>query len=240
MAIDIITILIWILITLFVCSFTAVIGKRYGVEYPIATVACLVVLANILANKIVMFGPFTVPGGVIVFSMTFLMTDLISEKWGKQYARKAMWAGFYASILMLLSVFIVQAWTPAPYAAEVSEMFAKVLALTPRITIAFLVTYLVSQNHDIWAFHFWKRKTRGKHLWFRNNASTIVSQFIDSVLFIFIAFYGVFPVWPLILGQWTVKVLIALIDTPFMYGIIWIMDCIRPKRYKRELVLPDS
>ncbi|MBU2561155.1 MAG: queuosine precursor transporter [Nanoarchaeota archaeon] len=225
-----ITVIIWIIVTLAVSSFAAVIGKKYGVEYPIAMMACLVVIANVLANKIVAFGPFTAPAGIIVFSMTFLITDILSEKWGASYARKAVWTGFYANILLVLSVFIAITWQPAPFAKEFSEMFAKVLGMTPRIVIASMITYLVSQHHDIWAFHFWKRKTKGKHLWLRNNASTIISQLIDSVLFITIAFYGIFPILPLILGQWVLKIIIALFDTPFMYGIIWMMDLVKPVR----------
>ena len=232
---DVLIVALWIVVTLAVCSFAAVLGKKYGVEYPIAIMAALCVMASILANKIVTFGPFTVPGGVIVFSMTFLITDILSERWGKQYARKAVWAGFYANIMLVISIYIVMAWQPAPFAVEISDMFAKVLGLTPRIIAASLITYLVSQHHDVWAFHFWKKKTKGKHLWFRNNASTIVSQLIDSVLFVTLAFYGVFPIIPLILGQWVVKIIIALIDTPFMYCIMWVMDKIEGRRTSLRL-----
>lgn len=221
---EITIIIIWIIATLFVGSIAGILGKRYGVEYPIALVAVLIVMANIFATKIVTFGPFTVPGGVIVFSMTFFITDLLSEKWGKKYAKKAVWAGFFANLLLILSVYIVINWPAAVFATEFAEMFDKVLSLAPRITLASLAAYLVSQNHDVWAFHFWKKKTHGKHLWFRNNASTISSQFLDSVIFIVIAFYGVFPILPLILGQWVVKMIIAFIDTPFIYGAIWMMD----------------
>ncbi|MBW2972444.1 queuosine precursor transporter [Candidatus Woesearchaeota archaeon] len=215
-------IILWILATLAVTSFIAVIGKRYGVEYIIALAAALTVAANILANKIVVFGPFTVPAGVIAFSMTFLLTDILSERWGKAYARKAVWAGFYANIVFVISLYIALAWTPAPFAAESASMFAEVLKLTPRLFLAGIVAYLISQHHDIWAFHFWKRVTKNRHLWFRNNASTIISQLLDSVIFIVIGFYGVFPVLPLILGQWVVKIIIALLDTPFMYLIVWL------------------
>ncbi len=226
---SILLVILWILATFAIGSLAGLLGKRYGVELPIAFVASLVVMANIFANKIVVVGPVTVPASVIVFSMTFFITDIISEKWGKSQARKAVWAGFFANLVLVISVYIVLAWEPASYALEVSEMFSKVLALTPRIVIAGILAYIVSQNHDVWAFHFWKKKTKGKHLWLRNNASTIVSQLIDSVIFITIAFYGVFPVWPLILGQWVVKMLIAVIDTPFMYVTVWIMDKIKKK-----------
>ncbi len=226
---EIFIIIIWIIATLAITSIAAILGKKYGVEYLIATVTALIVMAAIFANKIVVFGPFTVPAGVIVFSMTFLITDILSEKWGKKYARRAVWAGFYASLILVVSTYIVANWKPAPFAVEISDMFSKVVALTPRIVFASLVAYLLSQHHDVWAFHFWKKKTKGKYLWFRNNASTIVSQFIDSTVFITLAFYGIFPIWPLILGQWVVKMIIAVIDTPFLYIVIKLIDRIKSK-----------
>jgi queuosine precursor transporter len=225
--IDISVIGLWILITLAVTSFTAVLGKKYGVEYLIGTMAALTVMANIFASKIVLFGPFTVPAGVIVFSMTFLITDLLSEVWGKKAAKKAIWVGFYVNVILVVSVFIVVNWPAAPFALDFAEKFGEVLALAPRIAIAGFIAYVISQNHDVWAFHFWKKLTKGKHLWLRNNASTIVSQLIDSVVFITIAFYGLFPIWPLILGQWIVKVFIAILDTPFMYIILGMLKKIK-------------
>jgi len=216
-------VILWILATFVIGTAAGVIGKRFGVEYPIALVSALVVMANVFASKIVVFGDFTVPAGVIVFSMIFFITDLISEKWGKESAKKAVWSGFFASFAFLVSSCIVLHWQPAEFSVEISNMFNQVFVLTPGIAIAGFVAYLISQNHDIWAFHFWKKLTKGKHLWLRNNASTIVSQFLDSTIFVSIAFYGVFPIWPLIFGQWLVKIIIALIDTPFLYLTIWLI-----------------
>jgi hypothetical protein len=102
----IILIIAWILATLLIVSFAAVLAKKYGVEYLIGTMAALVVMANIFAVKIVSFGPFTVPAGVIVFSMTFLITDILSEKWGKAEAKKQSGLVFM-QILFLLSLFLL-------------------------------------------------------------------------------------------------------------------------------------
>lgn len=221
---DIAIIILWILLTFAVGSIAGILGKKYGVSYPIALVSALVVMANIFAVKIVQFGPLTVPAGVIVFSMIFFITDLLSEKWGPATARKAVWAGFFSNLVLILSLYMVVIWQPAPYAADLSDMFGRVLLLTPRIAAAGFIAYLISQHHDIIAFHFWRRRTDGRHLWLRNNLSTITSQFLDSVIFVFIAFYGVFPIIPLILGQWAAKVVIALLDTPFIYATIYLMD----------------
>lgn len=210
-------ILIWMLVTLALGCFSAFLGKRYGVEYIIATMAALVVIANVLANKMVTFWDFTVPAAVLVYATSFLLTDVLSEKWGKKEARKAVWAGFYANIVLAVSVLIAVNWQSPEFAKEAGAMFNTVLGMTPRIVVASMIAYLISQHHDVMAFHFWKKKTKGRYLWLRNNASTVVSQLIDSVLFITIAFYGVLPVVPLIIGQWVVKVIIAALDTPFCY-----------------------
>lgn len=215
---------LWIIATLALASFSGVLGKRYGVEYIVAIMAALVVIANIIAGKIVVFGPFTVPAAVIVYASTFLLTDILSEKWGKQQARKAVWAGFYANVVLAISVLIAINWKTPPFAAEFSDKFSSVLGLVPRIVMASMVAYLLSQHHDIFAFHRWRERTKGKHLWLRNTASTAVSQAIDTVIFITIAFYGVMDIVPLLIGQYVVKLLIAAMDTPFIYGIVWLID----------------
>ena len=221
---DIVIILLWIIATLAIASLSGIIGKRYGVEYIIAVMASLVVIANIIAGKIVVFGPFVVPAAVIVYASTFLITDILSEKWGKHEARKAVWAGFYANIVLVVAIYIAVNWTAAPFALDFSESFKSVLGIVPRITLASMVAYLLSQHHDIFAFHKWKDWTKGKHLWLRNTASTAVSQAIDTGIFITIAFYGVMDIVPLLVGQYVIKLIIAVIDTPFIYGISWIMD----------------
>ena len=221
---DIVLILLWILATLAITSISGVIGKRFGVEYIISTVVALVLIANVIAGKIVAVGSFFVPAAVIVYASTFLLTDIISEKWDKQQARKAVWAGFYANIVLVVAVLIAINWTPAPFALEYSKSFSSVLGLVPRVVLASMIAYLVSQHHDIFAFHWWKKKTGERHLWLRNTASTIVSQAVDTGIFITIAFYGVMDIVPLLIGQYVVKLIIAVIDTPFIYGISWLMD----------------
>ncbi|MFH1649731.1 MAG: queuosine precursor transporter, partial [Candidatus Woesearchaeota archaeon] len=105
-----------------------------------------------------------------------------------------------------------------PFSQSMHDALITVFSFTPRLVLASLVAYFISQFHDVWAFHAWKRRTKGKHLWLRNNASTIVSQFIDTVIVVVIAFYGVLPgLIELILGIWILKVIIAMLDTPFMY-----------------------
>jgi len=164
-----------------------------------------------------------VPAGVIAYSITFISTDVISEVWGKERAQETVFAGFIALIAVFILVQISLVWPKAPFWHN-DEAYALILGSTSRIIIASFIAYLVSQMHDVWAFHFWKRVTNERHLWLRNNLSTAVSQFLDSFIFITIAFYGVLPIWPLIYGQWIIKFMIAILDTPLIYGCVFFLQ----------------
>ena len=179
-----------------------------------------IVIASVLANKIVDIAGFFVPAGVLAYSVTFTASDVISEIWGKKRAKDTVLGGFAALFFMLILTQISLVWPKAPFWNQ-EEAFQTIMGSTSRIIAASFIAYLSSQFHDVWAFHFWKKKTKDRHLWLRNNLSTAVSQFVDSFLFITIAFYGVFPVWPMILGQWIVKCGIALLDTPIIYALVW-------------------
>lgn len=225
---EIITIIIWICITLAISTIAAMVAGHKGVEYLIGIFAGAVVVTAVIANKVVTFGPFTLSASIIVFSVTFFLTDVISEFWGKKEATKAVWAGFLADILLLLSIQIAVAWQPASF-WNGQEAFVQTLGTTTRIAIASLVAYILAQNHDVWAFHFWKKKTRGKYLWLRNNLSTGVSQVIDSVVFVTIGFLGIVPVIPMIISTIIVKFIIAGLDTPFIYLVKWRFAKTRPR-----------
>lgn len=179
-----------------------------------------ITIASVLANKIISVFGFFVPAGVLAYSITFICTDVISEIWGKNRAKQTVLGGFIALLFVLILVRISLIWPKAPFWNQESA-FQTILGSTSRIIIASFIAYLASQFHDVWAFHFWKKLTKDRHLWLRNNLSTAVSQFIDSFLFITIAFYGVMPIWPLILGQWVIKFAIAVLDTPVIYFIVW-------------------
>ena len=181
-----------------------------------------ITIASVLANKIItVFGLF-VPAGVLAYSVTFICTDVISEIWGRERANTTILGGFVALVVVLILVQLGLAWPKAPF-WENEAAFRSVLGATSRIIVASFIAYLVSQYHDVWAFHFWKRITRHRHLWLRNNLSTAVSQLLDSFIFITIAFYGVMPIGSLIVGQWIVKMAIAALDTPVVYAIVYLI-----------------
>ncbi len=215
-----IEVIAWIILTLLVASLSAISARKHGPEYIIGLYAAMAVIANVIAGKIVVFAYWSIPAGVIVYASTFLLTDMLSEFYGKKAARKAVWAGFFGNVMLVLSVWIAIRWQAAPFWLD-QQAFTAVLGNTWRIVLASLAAYLVSQNHDIWAYDFWKKLTKGRHLWLRNNASTMVSQLLDTVIFITIGFYGLFPVLPMIIGQYIVKIIIALLDTPYLYAVRW-------------------
>ncbi|MEE4311919.1 MAG: queuosine precursor transporter [candidate division KSB1 bacterium] len=176
-------------------------------------------IASVLAGKIIDLFGFYVPAGVIAYSITFIATDVISEIWGRAKANFAVFSGFCALVLVMILVNIAMVLKPAPF-WQGQDAFRSVLSGTSRIIIASFIAYLVSQFHDVWAFHFWKKVTHGRYLWLRNNLSTMVSQLIDTALFITIAFYGEQPVLHLIFGQYVIKLLIAVVDTPVVYALV--------------------
>ncbi len=206
-----------------------------GLYILVALFITALTTSNLTASKLVVLGEIggillLTPAAVVAYAITFLMTDIISEVWGKEVAGRVVFAGFISQLLLLALVWTAIELPIAPFQGqEFQQAYTRILAPAGNIVVASLTAYLVSQYHDVWAFHKWKQITRGKHLWLRNNASTMVSQLIDTTIFITLAF-TIIP-WittgtptitllqlpGLILGQYIVKLTIALADTPFCY-----------------------
>lgn len=184
------------------------------------------VTANLLGTKITTLVGVSVSVGIFAYPITFLVTDIVEEVEGKRKTRNFIYAGFAALVLVLiltsLSVIL-----PAASRYDYNEEYKIVFASSLRIIVASLIAFLISQFHDLWAFNLLKKKTKGRFLWLRNNLSTIVSQFIDTMLFMFIAFYHMTPkftagfVLSLAIPYWLLKILMAVIDTPFVYLGAW-------------------
>jgi uncharacterized integral membrane protein (TIGR00697 family) len=168
----------------------------------------------------------SVPVGVIAYPFTFLATDLISELYGRKKAQLVVWIGFAMNVFMLF-LMTVNHWLPN--SAGVSgglSLFEGVYKFFIGNTIASMIAYLVAQSVDVRLFHFWKEYTNGKHLWLRNNASTTVSQLVDSTLILSILYFagnlgeeintlGALVI--LILNSYLFKFFFALFDTPLFY-----------------------
>ena len=170
---------------------------------------------------------FELSVGIIAYPVTFLVTDLISELYGQKRANQVVVSGFFASVFTTLLVLISVNATAVQWSPIDSVTFSKVFGLTGPAFFASMVAYLTAQLIDVRIFHFWKRLTKGKHLWLRNNASTMFSQLVDtSVILIILCTAGVIE-WERFFGLWVMgwlfKVFVALIDTPIIYGIIYLL-----------------
>lgn len=178
-----------------------------------------IILANVFVTKqITLFG-FAATGGNSLYGAIFLATDLLNEHWGRKEAQRAVLFGWACALFYLVATQVFLWFQPSgeDFAhGPMSDLFA----LAPRIVAGSLLAYILSQTHDVIAFSSWKRRTEGRHLWLRNNASTLVSQLIDSVIFTLVAFFGVFPTSVLVqivVTTYLLKVIVAALDTPFLY-----------------------
>jgi len=179
-----------------------------------------IIVANIQVTKMVIIFGFEATLGNIVYATSFLATDILSECYGKKEATKAVTIGFFSLVVMTVLMNIALLFLPSE-ADFVHESMYTIFSLMPRVSLASLIAYVISQYHDVFAFEFWKkRKPQVKYLWIRNNASTLVSQLIDTLLFTFIAFWGVYS-WDvlsqIIVTTYLLKAVVALLDTPFIY-----------------------
>ena len=164
---------------------------------------------------------FELSVGILPYPITFLVTDIISEIYGREKANRVVMVGFISSIFIMGVVMVGDAASATQWSPIDDSVFHRVFGLFGPAVFASMTAYITAQFIDIRIFHFWKRKTNNRHLWLRNNGSTIFSQLIDtlSVLFLLCSF-GVIDwvrFYPLLLNGFLFKVLVALIDTPFFY-----------------------
>ncbi|MBP5210707.1 MAG: queuosine precursor transporter [Bacteroidales bacterium] len=175
------------------------------------------VVANIEVIKCVDIFGLPVTLGNVLYGSTFLCTDILSELFGGKVSRRSVRMGFYALICFTVLMQIALAFIPND-SDFASPAMHELFSLSPRICIASLLAYLISNTLDTYTFDWIGKHT--KILWLKNNGSTMTSQLVDSILFTFGAFYGLFEMkelWLLVLTTYIIKVFIAMIDTPFVY-----------------------
>ena len=189
------------------------------------------VASNLIFQKFFYWNPFglfrfEISVGILPYPITFLITDILSEIYGKEKANQVVIAGIFASFFSMLIIFVAN-YAPAIENSPVNDaIFSKVFGLSPLAVLASMLAYLFAQFIDIRIFHFWKNLTKGKHLWLRNNFSTFASQFIDTFTVLsLLCSFGVIP-WTLFSGLlmsgFLFKIIIAALDTPFLYAAVYI------------------
>lgn len=186
------------------------------------------VACNLIFQKFFTWSPFglytfEISVGILPYPITFLVTDIISEIYGRKKADAVVYAGLFTSLFVLVVVYLADVAEATAWSPVSNSMFSKVFGLTGVAVGASMAAYLVAQFIDIRVFHFWKRLTKGKHLWLRNNASTITSQLVDTLtILVLLCVSGVIEwnkFWFLFANGFLFKTLVALIDTPFFYII---------------------
>ena len=193
--------------------------------YLAATFIAALVVCNLIANKFITidlgFKTFVISAGVLPYPITFLITDILSEIYGKKKTARIVWAGFGASLFVLGVLLLAQQFTAIAGSPVDDETFNKVFGNSWRVIFASMTAYLCAQLIDVRIYHFWKEKTTGKHLWLRNNFSTVFSQLVDTTLVVYVLFLGErshSEIIQFILDGWLFKILCAFIDTPLLYA----------------------
>ena len=188
--------------------------------------------SNLIFQKFFTWTPFglytfEISVGILPYPVTFLVTDIISEIYGRRRANQVVLSGLVASLFVMLIVLVADAVPQTDWSPVSGDLFHKVFGLFGPAVLASMGAYLAAQYIDIRVYHFWKKLTSGRHLWLRNNGSTIFSQLVDTALVLMLlSFAGAIEwsrFWSLLESGFLFKVLAALVDTPILYGAVWIL-----------------
>ncbi len=205
-----------------VANFTMllIMYKFFGKSGLFAWVAMSTILANIQVTKTIEIIGLTATLGNSLYASTFLATDILNEKYGKKEAKKAVWLGFSALLVMVIAMQFGLSFIP-----EESDFahgsLETIFGLVPQIAIASMIAYLASQHLDVVIFTALRKMfPKDSQFWIRNNGSTLLSQLLDTLIFTSIAFYNVFPfnVWvQIFISTYVLKFIVSIMDTPFGY-----------------------
>lgn len=203
------------------------------------------VTCNIIANKFVtidlwFLGIYTISVGVLPYPITFLITDVLSEVYGRKRTNDVVLSGFIVSLFVLFLLWLGSVFPAIDNSPVKDDYYNVVFKNTWRVMGASMVAYLSAQFLDVRLFHFWKRVTKGKMLWVRNNFSTITSQFVDTVLVVSIIFVGSLSfqtIGSYILDGWLFKVICAVGDTVLIYIIMYVLKNLFGLKHGQEIKL---
>lgn len=219
--------LLWLFTLCIDLSSAILLFRIFGKQGLYASIILSLLLANLQGPKLTEVLGMQTSVGVILYSGIYFATDLLSERYGQREANRAVILGFAVSLLIIVMISLSMGFLPstdpktAVFAANIHGAMGTLFDFTPRFVLGSLLAYLISQSFDVWIFHVIKTKTHGKHLWLRNNLSTILSQFIDTSIYGLVVWWGVVDFTTavqLAMAKYVFKVLIALIDTPFIYA----------------------
>lgn len=212
--------LLWVIFALVNFTLFLLVYKFFGRLGIFVWIVLATILANIQVTKLIFLFGLEANLGNIMYGTIFLGTDVLNEIYGKKQAKKAVFIGFAVMIITVIIMTIAINFNPHPEDWAQGSLVT-IFGFMPRILLASLTAFIVSQFIDVYAFDKIRQKLpENKFLWIRNNVSTIISQAIDTSIFVPIAFYGVVSneiLLGLMLSTYAIKVIVALLDTPFIY-----------------------
>jgi hypothetical protein len=183
-------------------------------------VACLLV-ANIISVKLIAIGDWFVPAGVVIFPLSYILGDVLTEVYGYRSARRVIWIGFLANLIAVTAIWVAGIWPAAPFWQD-QPAWNTILSFTPRLLLASFLAYLVGEFANSFVLARMKVATEGRWLWTRTIGSTLVGQALDSMVFITVAFWGLpnFDLATAVVTQWAIKVAYEVIATPLTYLVV--------------------
>jgi len=218
--------LLWFVTLALDLSLTLLMYRLFGRLGLTAAIVLAILLANLQGPKLTIIFGMETSLGVIFYSTIFFATDVLGERHGRAAANQAVLVGFGVSVIIVLMLSMSLLYLPstqpdtAAFSKDIHQAFSRILDFTPRFVFGSLLAYLISQSFDVWFFHRLKSYTQGKHLWFRNNLSTMTSQALDTVMYSLIVWWGVVELGTAIqlaMAKYVFKLFIAAADTPFIY-----------------------
>ena len=184
-------------------------------------VTCLIT-ANFIIVKQISIGNLVLPAAIIIFPLSYIIGDILTEVYGYQQARRVIWLGFLCNLIAVVAIWVGKILPPAPV-FEAQSAYERILGSTPRFLLASFVAYLAGEFANSFVLAKMKIRTRGRWLWMRTIGSTLVGQGIDTLIVLTIAFAGVLPLSVLgnmILSHWLVKTAYEAVATPLTYGVV--------------------
>jgi len=221
---------LWLLTVIYDLGLALILYRFFGKYGLYVAVVLGIILGNLQGGKIselVIFGStYQVSMGAILYSGIYFATDVLNEKYGRKEANRAVMLGFVANVAVLITLVLSLQFKPSEITSsplEVHNAISTLVVYQPTFVIGSLMAYLVSQTFDVWFFHKIKTYTGESKLWLRNNLSTMTSQLIDTLLYSTVWVIGTGTDWStalmLALTKYIFKILIAAVDTIFIYWV---------------------
>ncbi len=201
---------------------TIISGYSYYFLVVVALFITCLITANIIAVKLIAVVGLVLPAAIIVFPISYILGDVLTEVYGYRQARSVIWLGFFCNLILVIAVWL-GGLLPAASFWDGQSAYARILGYTPRILVASFLAYLVGEFSNSFVLAKMKIATNGRHLWSRTIGSTLVGQGLDSMVFITLAFAGTIPfsgLFSAIITQWLVKTAYEAAVTPLTYKTV--------------------